>query len=294
MKSKPTILKVAILLSLILVQHILIGQKILNKKKVAEKLADGFEFTEGPVFLKGLGLLFSDIPENKVYLYQQNAKVVEFLKNSGNSNGLAINSKNQLILAQHGLRQVALLDSNQQFITLVNNYKGKRLNSPNDLTLHSDGSVFFTDPTYGIKSEDEELGFCGIYHFASNHQLYLLDSSLNKPNGIALSPDEKKLYVSDSELNNIYSWEIIDDSTIVNKLKLIHMVTGGNADGLKVDHEGNLYCSGPIGIWIFNAEGIPLDTIPVPGQTTNCNWGTTIGDTLYVTSGNAIYQISLK
>ncbi len=267
----------------------LLSQSINTKGITVEKIADGFQFVEGPVWKDG-ALLFSDIPANTIYKWIPDSGVSVFLKPSGNSNGLALDKNGNLLLAQHGLRQLARLENDGTLTPLATHYNGKRLNSPNDLAVNSNGTIFFTDPPYGINASQEELRFYGIYSITTEGKLYLLDKTLYRPNGIAFSPDEKKLYVSDSEARNIYVWDVIDDSTIVNKKKLAYMQPLGYADGMKVDKYGFIFEAGPLGIWVFNSDGSFVDTIRIPGQTTNCCFGED-GRTLFVTSGSAVYRV---
>ncbi|MDH7605152.1 MAG: SMP-30/gluconolactonase/LRE family protein [Melioribacter sp.] len=267
----------------------LFSQSINTKGIIVEKIADGFQFVEGPVWKDG-ALYFSDIPANTIYRWKPDSGISVFLKPSGNSNGLALDKNGNLLLAQHGLRQVARLEKNGTLTPLATHYDGKRLNSPNDIAVKSDGSIFFTDPPYGINSSQEELRFYGIYRISVSGNLQLLDKSLFRPNGIAFSPDEKKLYVSDSEARIIYVWDVISDSTIANKKRFASMAPQGYADGMKVDKYGFIFEAGPIGIWVFSPEGTVVDTIPIPGQTTNCCFGED-GRTLFVTSGNAVYRV---
>lgn len=258
-----------------------------------ERIATGFQFVEGPVWSDDLGLLFSDIPANTVYRWKPDSGVAIYLKPSGNSNGLAFDSHNRLLLAQHGNRRLARRDSAGIEVSLVSHYNGKRLNSPNDLAVKSSGAIFFTDPPYGISPNQEELGFYGIYRLSPAGTVQLLDQSLRRPNGIAFSPTEMKLYVSDTETRNVYSWEVVDDSLLANKQLLTHFNPAGGADGLKVDAQGNLFVTGPLGVWVLAPNGAVLDTILVPGQTTNCNWGDADRKTLYITSGNSVYRIRI-
>ncbi len=267
--------------------------QVINHPEI-EKIAEGFSFVEGPLWIENTGLLFSDIPENKVYLFSTDSVVSVYLDPSGHSNGLALDQEKRLLLAQHGNRQVARLEGNGSVISLASHYEGKRLNSPNDLAVKSDGSVFFTDPPYGIDTDQEELGYYGIYRLNADGNLKLLDKSLKRPNGIAFSPDEKILYVDDTETGSIFQWDVLSDSVIANKRLFGRMTPPGHADGMKVDKEGFLYVSGPVGIWIFDADGAPVDTIPVSGLTTNCGWGGKDGKTLYVTSGSGLYRIRNK
>lgn len=267
------------------------GQIIDNDDIEVEKIADGFQFVEGPVWKDG-SLLFSDIPQNTIYQWTSDGTVSVFLNPSGNSNGLALDLEGNLLMAQHGKRQVARLESNGTETPLATHYDGKKLNSPNDIAVKSDGSIYFTDPPYGISYNQEELGFYGIYMIDPSGKLYLLDKTLSRPNGIALSPDETKLYVSDSETRRIYVWDVDTDTTIVNKQLFAHLSAPGTAaDGMKVDATGRLFATGPIGIWVINPDGSVIDTVSVPGQTSNCNWGGANGNTLYITSGNAVYRM---
>jgi len=258
-----------------------------------DKIADGFRFVEGPVWKEGR-LLFSDIPANIIYQWSIESGISEFLNPSGNSNGLALDINGNLLIPQHGKRRLVRLEKDGCETVLASHYNGKRLNSPNDIHVQSDGSIFFTDPPYGIQSDQEELGFYGIYKISLSGDLYLLDKSLNRPNGIALSPDELKLYVTDSQARKIFTWDIVDDSTITNKQEFLFMDAKGNTDGMKFGKDGLLYSTGPLGIWVINQKGIVIDTIKVPGQTTNCNWGGSDGNTLFVTSGDAVYEVTRK
>jgi sugar lactone lactonase YvrE len=258
-----------------------------------ETIATGFQFVEGPVWSDKLGLLFSDIPANTVYRWKPDSGVLIYLKPSGNSNGLAFDSQNRLLLAQHGNRRLSRRDLVGIEISLASHYNGKRLNSPNDIAIKSDGAIFFTDPPYGISPNQEELGFYGIYRLSSSGSLQLLDQSLRRPNGIAFSPTEMNLYVSDTEARDVYSWDVIDDSLLANKQLLTHMNPAGSADGMKVDAQGNLFVTGPLGVWVLAPNGAVLDTILVPGQTTNCNWGDEDRKSLYITSGNSVYRLRI-
>ncbi|MEG8945933.1 SMP-30/gluconolactonase/LRE family protein [Rosettibacter firmus] len=274
---------------LLFINFVTIAQIINSKGIIVEIIAGGFQFVEGPVWKDG-SLLFSDIPANTVYKWAPDSGIKIFLRPSGNSNGLALDKNGNLLLAQHGLRQVARLEKDGKLTSLATHYDGKRLNSPNDIALKSDGSIFFTDPPYGINSSQEELHFYGIYRISPQGNLQLLDKTLSRPNGIAFSPDEKKLYVSDSEARTIYEWDVVDDSMITNKKKFAYMPPQGYADGMKVDKYGFIFASGPTGIWIFSPDGSVIDTIPIPGQTTNCCFGED-GKTLFVTSGNSVYRV---
>jgi gluconolactonase len=292
-KSYISVIIMLILILVILPE--LSSQSPVPEGNEAVEVADGFQFVEGPVWVEGTGLLFSDIPANIVYRWTEDDGASEYINPSGNSNGLALDNEGRLLLAQHGNRQIARREESGNIVPLATHYDGMRLNSPNDMAVKSDGSVFFTDPPYGLNNPatESETGFSGIYRLSPEGNVQLLDSTLYRPNGIAFSPDEFKLYVNDSEARIIYVWDVVDDTTIVNKQVFASMSPAGNADGMKVDDEGNVFSSGPIGIWVFSPDGTTLDTIPVPGQTTNCGWGPE-KKSLYITSGNAVYVISME
>jgi gluconolactonase len=259
-----------------------------------ERIATGFQFVEGPLWKDGVGLLFSDIPGNAVYRWTPDSGARVYLKPSFNSNGLTLDLQGRLLLAETGTRRIARLEDDGSQIPLASTYDGKKLNSPNDLVVKSDGAIFFTDPPFNIPAgEQAELAFAGIYRISPSGDLQLLDSTLNLPNGICFSPDESKLYVNNSSERIIYVWDVVNDSTIANKRPFASINPTGYADGMKVDAMGNVFCSGPLGVWVFAPNGTVLDTILVPGQTTNCNWGDADRKTLYITSGNSVYRIRL-
>ena len=256
-----------------------------------EKIADGFQFVEGPVWVDSLGLLFSDINANTVYRWTPATGATVYLKPSGNSNGLAFNAQGRLLLAQHGNRRIARLEKDGAQTALATHFNGKKLNSPNDMAVKSDGAIFFTDPPYGISSNQQELAFSGIFRISSSGALSLLDKSLARPNGLAFSPDESLLYVADAEARRIYVWDVVNDSLIANKRQFAFMSPSGYADGMKIDAAGNLFATGPGGVWVFSPNGTLLQKILVPGQTTNCGWGDADRQTLYITSGTALYKV---
>jgi gluconolactonase len=255
-----------------------------------EKVAEGFLFVEGPLWKDGAGLLFSDINGNTIYRWSPDSGVAVYLRPSGGSNGLAFDHQGRLLAALQGNRQVIRIEPSGTQTVLASLYQGKRLNSPNDLAVKSDGSIWFTDPPYGISSSQEELHFHGVFRISPSGDLQLVDKTLTRPNGIAFSPDERKLYVSDAEVRVISVWDVVSDSTLTNKRPFASITPVGYADGMKVDAAGNLFSTGPLGIWVFAPDGRILDTILVPGQTTNCNWGDNDRKTLYITSGGGVYR----
>lgn len=257
-----------------------------------EKVAGGFQFVEGPLWKDGVGLLFSDINGNTIYRWSANSGTKVYLTPTGNSNGLTFDRQGRLLFAQQGGRKVVRQEFDSSWTVLAATFRGKKLNSPNDLVVKSDGSIFFTDPPYGIQPSQQEVPFNGIYRINPAGDLQVLDSTLSRPNGIAFSPDESKLYVNDTEVRTIYVWDVVADSLIVNKRQFALMKSSsGGADGMKVDSAGNVFSAGPGGIWVFSPAGTVLDTILVPGQTTNCGWGEKDRKTLYITAGTSVYRI---
>jgi gluconolactonase len=288
--------------------------KLVPKDAKLEKLGDGYTWTEGPVWnRKGNYLLFSDIPANAIMKWKAGAGMSLFLKPSGytgsapftgrepGSNGLTYDAGGHLILCEHGDRRVARLERDGAKTTLADRYEGKRLNSPNDLAFKSNGDLYFTDPAYGLpKTFDDpqrELPFCGVYRLSKDGKVTLLTKDLKAPNGIAFSPDEKRLYVSDSAQGLWMVYEVKADGTLASgrvffDAKPWTQTRKGAPDGLKVDKHGNLFASGPEGIYVFAPDGTHLGTIETGVPTANCAWGDD-GSTLYVTANTAVYRIRL-
>jgi len=281
-----------------------------------ERIADGFTWVEGPVWdRRGGYLLFSDIPANAVYKWKEGEGVSLFLKPSGytgaapfagrepGSNGLALDLQGRLVLAQHGDRRIARLEPDGRRTVLADRFDGKRLNSPNDLVVKSDGALYFTDPPFGLPQAfddpDKELGFQGVYRLAPDGTLTLLTRELKAPNGIAFSPDEKILYVTDVHPDQAawYAFDVLPDGTLANRRVFYdarpwkHPPFFG-PDGLKVDREGNLFAARPGGLNVFVPDGTLLGTIETGGPTSNCAWGDD-GATLYLTGGSNLYRLRL-
>jgi gluconolactonase len=267
---------------------------IVDDNTKVEKLFGGLKFTEGAVWHPNGFLLFSDIPADTIYKWNTKDKLSTFRNPAGNPNGNTLDKENRLITAQHN-RKLTRTEKNGKITVLAERYGNKRLNSPNDVVVKSDGSIYFTDPPYGIKKEEEELGFYGIYRWEENGNLTLLNKEMVRPNGIAFSPDEKKLYVSDSEKLHIQVFDVKPDGTL-SKGKVFAELPGtdGVPDGMKVDVKGNIYCTGSGGIWIFSPTGQLLDKINVPENATNLAWGNKDYKTLYITASNSVYRIRLN
>ncbi len=272
------------------------AQSPLPEEITIEKIASGFQFTEGPCWRKAGYLVFSDISGNTVYKWTPANGAEVFFTPSGNSNGLSEDLDGRLLLAQHGNRCIARMEVDGTETTLATHYDGKRLNSPNDIAVKSDGSIYFTDPPYGINSSLEELGFYGVYRLSPDgSNLTLLVDSLYRPNGLAFSPDETKLYIADTNDKRILVYELETDGSLSNGKIFVTLSGYENPDGLTVDSEGNLYvaCSDE-GVQIFSPEGKFLDRIEIPERTRNLTWGDEDGNTLYITVGTSVYRIEFE
>ena len=280
-----------------------------------EKLAGGFDFTEGPIWHPDGYLLFSDPNANTIYRYSDDGQVSVYRPKSGyagadigeyhqpGSNGLTLDSAGRLTINEHGRRRVTRLEKNGLITVLADRFDSKRLNSPNDLVYKSDGALYFTDPPFGLPNvfDDtrKELPFSGVFRLA-NGALTLLTRDLTGPNGIAFSPDEHWLYVSnwDVKYKVIVRYEVKSDGSIGAGKPFVDATTshpGEQAwDGLKVDRDGNVYAAGPGGIWIVAPDGTHLGTISPPEAPANMAWGAADGRTLYITARTGLYRIRLS
>jgi len=292
--------------------------KIIAPGTKLEKLATGFQFTEGPAWHPDGYLVYSDPNTNVIYVYKpENGNVEIYRTKSGyaginigeyhqaGSNGLTFDKEGRLIICQHGERRVIRVEKKGPVTILADNYQGKKLNSPNDVVLRSDGTVFFTDPPYGLpmafNDPRKETTHSGVYAVV-NGQTKLLTTDLKGPNGIAFSPDEKYLYVSNWDITDIHNtkvimrYEVAKDGSLTNGKVFFDMnkTDGEDAlDGLKVDTNGNVFCSGPDGIWVISAEGKYLGRIKTPEHAANMAWGDD-GHSLYIAASSSIYKIKLS
>jgi gluconolactonase len=277
-----------------------------------EKLAEGFTWSEGPVWLDGT-LLFSDVPENVIHRWtpgRQGADV--FLKPSGmltpkpgfreqGSNGLARDAQGRLLICQHGERRVARY-AGGKFTSIADRFEGKQFNSPNDLALHSSGAIYFTDPPYGLEGVNDsplkELPFNGVFRVSQSGEVTLLSKTLTYPNGIAFSPDEKFLYigVSDGKATRVVAYDVKADGTLANERTFFdaqpRVAAGdrGGCDGLKVDRNGNVWATGPGGVLVISPAGKLLGVIRTGQLTANCGWGDD-GSTLYITADSMVVKL---
>ena len=276
-----------------------------------EKLAEGFIFTEGPVWSRSESrLLFSDVRGNTVYAWTEADGASHLIDpvfegdrtglRSISANGLTLDTDGRLIMCEHGNRRISRVEVDGTRTTLVDTYEGRRLNSPNDATYSSDGWLYFTDPGSALEGRDEsplrELDFNGIYRLSPEGELELLYRDQSRPNGIALSPDESTLYVANSDENRaLWMAYDLDDSGVSNP-RVFYDVTAeeaeGAPDGMKVDLSGNLFATGPGGVWVFAPDGTHLGTIMPDEVPANVAWGDD-GRTLYMTARTGLYRIGL-
>ncbi len=275
---------------------------LVDARAVVEQLATGCQFTEGPLWntLENF-LLFSDIPANAMKRWDATSGMSIYRAPSGKSNGLTYDKHGCLIACEHANRRVSRTTADGQVITIASHYQGKRLNSPNDVVVKSDGSIYFTDPPYGLTSAygvaaEKELDFQGVYRLAPDEDtLMLLIDDFDRPNGLCFSPDESILYINDTERMHVRAFDVQPDGTITNgRVFAEEEGDNGKPDGMKVDIEGNVYLTGPGGIWVFAADGTHLGVILVPERTANLAWGGDDWKTLFITATTSIYQIKCK
>jgi gluconolactonase len=288
--------------------------KLVSPGAKLEKLAEGFKWSEGPVWVRDGGyVLFSDIPNNRVMKWKEGQGLSVFLKPSGytgsdprggesGSNGLVLDSKGRLVLCQHGDRRMARLEKNGTFTTLCDRYQGKRFNSPNDAVFKSNGDLYFTDPPYGLlKGPDDparEMAFCGVWRLSKDGKVTLLTDAMTRPNGLAFSPDEKTLYVaqSDPEKPVWMAFDVLPDGTIskgrvfFDAAPWVKNKLPGLPDGMKLDRKGNLFCAGPGGINVISPDGAFLGRINTGQPTANCCFGDD-GSVLYITANMLLCRI---
>ena len=286
-----------------------------------EILSEGYDWSEGPVWVKSGGsLLFSDIPKNVVHRWKEGEGARPYLTPSGytgseprggetGSNGLTLDREGRLVLAQHGDRRVAIMDAPlaspaPKFTTLADRYEGARFNSPNDLVFKSNGDLYFTDPAYGMEKQWEdprrEMAYAGVFRRTTDGKVTLLTKDMTRPNGLAFSPDERLLYVAQSDPTAAI-WRVFDmnpDGTLGNSRILLDVTAmtkdrTGLPDGLKIDTEGNLFATGPGGVLVISPQGRHLGTIQTGQATSNVAFGDD-GHSLYITADMYLMRVKLK
>jgi sugar lactone lactonase YvrE len=262
-----------------------------------EKIISGYQFTEGPVWIPEGFLLFSDIPANTIYKYEPGYEPEIFLKPSRHSNGLTLDLQGRLLICEHERRVIRLEKEGTKTI-LAEYYEGKRLNSPNDIVVKTDGSIYFTDPPFGLpnRKEGKELDFSGVYRIKSDGTIILLDPSIELPNGLAFSPDEKTLYVDNSGSGDVYAFDVNDSGLLENKRLFANVggLDGRGGDGMKVDVDGNVFVTGPEGISVFDPSGGRIGIIVCPEKPANLAWGDNDYKSMYITARTSVYRIRVK
>ncbi len=286
-------------------------EKLLPKDAVIEVLGSGYEWSEGPVWVKNGGyLLFSDIPRNQVMKWKEGEGVTVFMESSGytedpeftgrepGTNGLTIDSRGRLVACCHGDRMVRRFEHDGSKTVLASKYQGKRLNSPNDLVYHSNGDLYFTDPPYGLpEGSAQELDWCGVYRLSKDGELTLLTKEMTRPNGIGFSPDEKILYVaqSDGSAAIVKAFPVKEDGTLGEGRVFCDTTQWvgerpGLPDGMAVDSQGNVWATGPGGVLVYSPEGKLLGRLNTGQSTANCAFGED-GKTLFITADMHLCRI---
>lgn len=287
-------------------------RRLIPEESAVERIAAGFAFTEGPLW-NGDHLLFSDIPKNRIVRWRElpeGPEVTTLRYPSGfpldrptrveqpGSNGLTLDRQGRLVACEHGNRRVSRTEPDGGIVTLAERWDGKRLNSPNDVVVRSDGAVFFSDPAYGLyeQREGKELSFQGVYRIDPDGTLDLLVDDFEKPNGLAFSPDERTLYVDDTARRHIRAFDVDRDGRLSRDrvfASLEHPDQGG-PDGMKADIEGNVYCAAAGGIWVFDAGGTCLGRALLPERPSNCAWGDADSKTLFITARSNVYRLRVS
>jgi gluconolactonase len=271
--------------------------KLLPKGAEIKKVASGFGFTEGPVWDPRGFLYVSDEKQYKIFKVYPDGRSEAF-SSIKDPDGSTFDKDGRLIDAASGLRAVILVNPDGTYKVLADKFEGKRFNSPNDVVLGPDGALYFTDPTLDLpKGETQELEVKGVYRLAADGSLKLLIKDRNQPNGIAFSPDGKKLYVDDSHTRSIYVYDVTPTGDMTNG-RLFGNEDGpprsGGPDGIKVDVKGNVFVTGPFGIWVWSPQGKHIGTIVLPEGAANLAWGDSDYRTLYITATTSVYSVRTK
>lgn len=283
---------------------------LLAEDATAERLADGFLFTEGPLWRSDGVLWFSDIPGNVVRQWSPDGTISEILRPGGydghalppgfiGPNGSTAGPDGSVVLCQHGNRRVVRIDADRRVTAIVDTYNGRRFNSPNDVVFRSDGRMYFTDPPYGLPKQDDdamkELPWNGVFMLADG-RLEPIETAHNRPNGLAFSPDERTFYLANSDPDHRYwmRYDVLPDGTLAHGSVFADVSrepAPGLPDGLKIDSRGHIWATGPGGIWIFTPGGRHLGTFVLPEQPANLAWGDADWQTLYITAETGVYRL---
>ncbi len=266
-----------------------------------ERIATGFRFTEGPLWDPlGGALLFSDIPANRIYRWMERDGAAVYREPSGKSNGLTWDLTGNLLACEHAGRRVSRTPPSGEPEPLVETYGGSRLNSPNDIVVHSSGRIYFTDPPYGLTERmgavaDQEQPVNGLYMLHPGvREPVLLADDFDRPNGLAFSPDERRIYVADTPRVHLRLFDVRDDGTLTGGSVCTQLAEDqgeGRPDGMKLDQLGNIWTTGPGGVWILDRDGSPIAHLRFPERTANCAWGDRDYRSLYVTASTSVYRL---
>ncbi|HEX4167229.1 MAG TPA: SMP-30/gluconolactonase/LRE family protein [Bryobacteraceae bacterium] len=269
--------------------------KLFDRKAKLTSVASGFGFTEGPVWDSAGFLYVSDEEQNQIYRVYLNGKR-ESVVALGDPDGNTFDKQQRLLDCASVLRAIIRVSPDGQYATVVDRYQGKRFNSPNDVLLGPDGAMYFTDPTLDLpKGQKQEIPFQGVFRLKEGGELEALVKDMSQPNGLAFSPNGKTFYVDDSEKKNIRAFDVASDGSLSHERVFAEeKEKGGVPDGMKVDRAGNLYVTGPKGIWVWDAAGNHLGTIVVPEQPANLAWGDRDYRTLYITATKSVYRIRTR
>jgi len=271
--------------------------KLVDEKAQLARVATDFGFTEGPVWDESGFLYVSDEEKNKIYRVYLDGRKEELIS-LGDPDGNTYDRNHRLIDCASVLRAIIHVTPDGKYTVLADRFEGKKLNSPNDVVTGPDGAMYFTDPTLDlVKGEKQEISYQGVYRLDEKGNLRLLIKDLPQPNGLAFSPDGKRFYVDDDEQRNIHVYEVGRDGTLSNG-RVFGEEPGGKddgvPDGIKVDEKGNLFVTGPKGIWVWDPQGHHLGTIVVPEQPANLTWGDKDYRTLYITATSSVYRLQMK
>jgi gluconolactonase len=260
-----------------------------------EKVAGGFGFTEGPVWDPRGFLYVSDEEQNKLSRLYPDGRV-ETLLAIGDPDGSTLDAQGRLVTTASVLRAIIQVDAGGKYKILADRYEGKKFNSPNDIILGPDGALYFTDPTLDLpKGEKQEIPYQGVYRLGSDGSVRLLTSELTQPNGLAFSPDGRRLYIDDTKQKEIRVYDVAGNGDLQNgRLFGKEEGRGGVPDGMRVDVQGNVFVTGPGGIWVWDPGGSRLGTILMPESTANLNWGDADNGTLYITASTSVYRLRMK
>jgi len=271
------------------------GINAIMESNSLQQIVKDLKFTEGPVWHPEGYLLFSDIPADIIYKWTSDGKLTAFRSPSGNSNGLTLDKQGKLIACEHGNRRVSRIEPDGAVKIIAEKYNGKRLNSPNDVVVKSDGSVYFTDPPYGVEPAKRELDFQGVYRISPDGTITLLVNDFEKPNGLVFSPDEKVLYIADTDRKHVRAFDVKPDGTLANGRVFADLGAEKQhgPDGMKVDEKGNLYVTSGV-TWVFDKAGKHLGDIVTPEPPANCAFGGKDNKTLFITARTSVYKVQVK